>query len=70
MGPCFPRRFPQEMLGDLAESEELRRHFRLFRLQERDRRLLERGLGAESTEAEVRVGGMGAGGSGGVPGPS
>uniref|UniRef100_G3UU26 Uncharacterized protein n=1 Tax=Meleagris gallopavo TaxID=9103 RepID=G3UU26_MELGA len=47
MGPCFPRRFPQEMLGDLAESEELRRHFRLFRLQERDRRLLERGLGAE-----------------------
>ncbi|XP_031464996.1 cullin-9-like, partial [Phasianus colchicus] len=37
MGPCFPRRFPQEMLSDLAESEELRRHFCLFRLQERDR---------------------------------
>ncbi|OXB74337.1 UNVERIFIED_CONTAM: hypothetical protein H355_006866, partial [Colinus virginianus] len=51
MGPCFPRRFPQEMLSDLAESEELRRHFGLFRLQERDRRLLERG--PESPESEV-----------------
>ncbi|OXB55188.1 hypothetical protein ASZ78_016324 [Callipepla squamata] len=54
MGPCFPRRFPQEMLSDLAESEELRRHFRLFRLQERDRRLLERGPESpESPESEV-----------------
>ncbi|XP_052557086.1 cullin-9-like isoform X3 [Tympanuchus pallidicinctus] len=53
MGPCFPRRFPQEMLSNLAESEELRRLFRLFRLQERDRRLLECGLGAESPEAEA-----------------
>uniref|UniRef100_A0A8V0Z6L4 Cullin family profile domain-containing protein n=1 Tax=Gallus gallus TaxID=9031 RepID=A0A8V0Z6L4_CHICK len=53
MGLCFPRRFPQEMLSDLAASEELRRHFGLFRLQERDRRLLERGLGTESPEAEA-----------------
>ncbi|XP_042669031.1 cullin-9-like [Centrocercus urophasianus] len=53
MGPCFPRRFPQEMLSNLAESEELRRLFRLFRLQERDRRLLECGLGAESPKAEA-----------------
>lgn len=67
MGLCFPRRFPQEMLSDLAASEELRRHFGLFRLQERDRRLLERGLGTESPEAEVRGGGMGAGGRS-VPG--
>lgn len=62
MGLCFPRRFPQEMLSDLAESEELRRHFHLFRLQQRDRRLLERGPGPESPKAEVRGGGMGAGG--------
>ncbi|XP_048791423.1 cullin-9-like isoform X2 [Lagopus muta] len=53
MGPCFPRRFPQEMLSDLAESEELQRLFHLFQLQERDRQLLECSLGAESPEAEA-----------------
>ncbi|XP_065595579.1 cullin-9-like isoform X2 [Cyrtonyx montezumae] len=54
MGLCFPRRFPQEMLSDLAESEELRRHFGLFQLQERDRRLLERDLESpKSPETEV-----------------
>ncbi|XP_048791420.1 cullin-9-like [Lagopus muta] len=53
MGPCFPRRFPQEMLSDLVESEELQRLFRLFRLQERDRQLLECSLGAESPDAEA-----------------
>ncbi|XP_042645270.1 cullin-9-like isoform X12 [Tyto alba] len=41
LGLCFPSRFPQEMLSDLAESEELRQQFGLFQLQERDRRLLE-----------------------------
>ena len=43
IGLCFPRRFPQEMLSDMAESEELQRQFGLFQLQERDRRLLEPG---------------------------
>lgn len=51
LGLCFPRRFPQQMLSDLAESEELQRQFRLFQLQERDKRLLE--PGAESPEHEV-----------------
>ncbi|XP_075269404.1 cullin-9 isoform X4 [Opisthocomus hoazin] len=45
IGLCFPRRFPQEMLSDMAESEELQRQFGLFQLQERDRRLLEPGSG-------------------------
>ncbi|NXX75750.1 CUL9 protein, partial [Urocolius indicus] len=43
LGPCFPGRFPQGMLSDLAESEELQRQFELFQLQEQDRRLLELG---------------------------
>ncbi|NXO05600.1 CUL9 protein, partial [Rhinopomastus cyanomelas] len=41
MGLCFPSRFPQEMLSNLAESEELQKQFHLFQLQEQDRRLLE-----------------------------
>ncbi|NWW47565.1 CUL9 protein, partial [Pedionomus torquatus] len=41
IGLCFPSRFPQEMLSNLAESEELQQQFYLFQLQERDRRLLE-----------------------------
>ncbi|XP_066849591.1 cullin-9-like isoform X1 [Anser cygnoides] len=53
IGLCFPRRFPQEMLSDLAESEELRRQFRLFQLQERDKRLLGLGAGPESPEDEA-----------------
>lgn len=57
LGLCFPRRFPQQMLRDLAESEELQRRFRLFQLQERDRRLLE--PGAESPEHEVSGAGWG-----------
>ncbi|XP_066033732.1 cullin-9 isoform X2 [Chamaea fasciata] len=61
MGLCFPSRFPQEMLSNLAESEELQRQFRLFQLQEQDRRLLEPGtgpaqeLGAAPDTAEVKV---------------
>ncbi|XP_038032457.2 cullin-9 isoform X4 [Anas platyrhynchos] len=51
LGLCFPRRFPQQMLSDLAESEELQRQFRLFQLQERDKRLLE--PGAESPKHEA-----------------
>lgn len=53
LGPCFPGRFPQEMLSDLAQSEALQRRFCLFRLQEWDRRLLEPG------PAEVRGKGRG-----------
>ncbi|XP_035178943.1 cullin-9-like isoform X4 [Oxyura jamaicensis] len=53
IGLCFPRRFPQEMLSDLAESEELQRQFRLSQLQERDKRLLGLGAGPESPEDEA-----------------
>ncbi|NWV21709.1 CUL9 protein, partial [Origma solitaria] len=41
IGLCFPSRFPQDMLSNLAESEELQRQFRLFQLQEQDKLLLE-----------------------------
>ncbi|NXI60064.1 CUL9 protein, partial [Chloroceryle aenea] len=41
IGLCFPSRFPQEMLRNLAESEELQRQFCLFQLQEQDKQLLE-----------------------------
>uniref|UniRef100_A0A8C5TBU4 Cullin family profile domain-containing protein n=2 Tax=Malurus TaxID=55806 RepID=A0A8C5TBU4_9PASS len=47
MGLCFPSRFPQEMLSNLAESEELQRQFRLFQLQQRDKRLLELDTGLD-----------------------
>ncbi|NXH51002.1 CUL9 protein, partial [Dicaeum eximium] len=41
IGLCFPSRFPQDMLSNLAESQELQRQFCLFQLQEQDKRLLE-----------------------------
>ncbi|KAF1667525.1 Cullin-9, partial [Aptenodytes patagonicus] len=41
IGLCFPSRFPQKMLSNLAESEELQQQFYLFQLQEQDKRLLE-----------------------------
>ncbi|NWW89617.1 CUL9 protein, partial [Rhynochetos jubatus] len=41
IGLCFPSRFPQEMLRNLAEAEELQQQFHLFQLQEQDKRLLE-----------------------------
>ncbi|KFQ33757.1 Cullin-9, partial [Mesitornis unicolor] len=41
IGLCFPSRFPQEMLSNLAASEELQQQFHLFQLQEQDKRLLE-----------------------------
>ncbi|NXK85259.1 CUL9 protein, partial [Amazona guildingii] len=41
IGLCFPSRFPQAMLSNLAESEELQQQFRLYQLQEQDRQLLE-----------------------------
>ncbi|KAM6405736.1 cullin-9-like isoform 2-T2 [Pluvialis apricaria] len=55
IGLCFPSRFPQEMLSNLAESEELQQQFRLFQLQEQDKRLLEldTGLGEALGTASV-----------------
>ncbi|XP_053917686.1 cullin-9 [Cuculus canorus] len=47
IGLCFPSRFPQEMLSNLAESEELQQQFYLFQLQEQDRRLLELDTGLD-----------------------
>lgn len=54
IGLCFPSRFPQEMLSNLAESEELQQQFHLFQLQEQDKRLLELDVGSE--EVSVLVG--------------
>ncbi|KAL9864629.1 LOW QUALITY PROTEIN: cullin-9-like [Geothlypis trichas] len=58
IGLCFPSRFPQDMLSNLAESEELQRQFCLFQLQEQDKRLLELDTGLDevlgtATVAEV-----------------
>ncbi|KGL83529.1 Cullin-9, partial [Tinamus guttatus] len=41
LGLCFPSRFPQQMLSNVAEAEELQQQFRLFQLQEQDKQLLE-----------------------------
>lgn len=54
IGLCFPSRFPQEMLRNWAESEELQQQFYLFQLQEKDKRLLELDTGLD--EASVLVG--------------
>ncbi|KAM8809295.1 cullin-9-like [Eudromia elegans] len=50
---CFPSRFPQQMLSNVAEAEELQQQFQLFQLQEQDRQLLELGSCLESPEDEV-----------------
>ncbi|TRY95392.1 hypothetical protein DNTS_010961 [Danionella cerebrum] len=39
IGTCFPNRFPQQMLTNLTESEELQQEFHLYRLQQLDRNL-------------------------------
>lgn len=57
IGLCFPSRFPQEMLSNLAESEELQQQFYLFQLQEQDKRLLELDAGLDEVSAPVRWGG-------------
>lgn len=54
IGLCFPSRFPQEMLRNWAESEELQQQFYLFQLQEKDKRLLELNTGLD--EVSVLVG--------------
>ncbi|XP_078503375.1 cullin-9-like [Lissotriton helveticus] len=40
---CFPNRFPQHMLKNLMESEELQQEFHLFLLQQLDKKLLDEG---------------------------
>ncbi|XP_018580518.2 cullin-9 isoform X1 [Scleropages formosus] len=41
IGTCFPNRFPQQMLKNLSESEELQQEFHLYRLQQLDKSLLD-----------------------------
>ncbi|XP_030051562.1 cullin-9 [Microcaecilia unicolor] len=41
IGLCFPNRFPQQMLKNLSELEELQQEFHLFQLQQLDKRLLD-----------------------------
>ncbi|NXF93234.1 CUL9 protein, partial [Eubucco bourcierii] len=41
LGLCFPSRFPQQMLSNLAQAEQLQQQFRFFQLQEQDKQLLE-----------------------------
>lgn len=57
IGLCFPSRFPQDMLSNLAESEELQRQFCLFQLQEQDKRLLELDTGLDEVRGMVAWGG-------------
>ncbi|XP_063047038.1 cullin-9 isoform X2 [Engraulis encrasicolus] len=39
IGSCFPNRFPQQMLTNLQESQELQQEFHLYRLQQLDKSL-------------------------------
>ncbi|XP_042188686.1 cullin-9 isoform X1 [Callorhinchus milii] len=39
IGSCFPGRFPQQMLKNLSESNELQQEFHLYRLQQLDKKL-------------------------------
>lgn len=39
IGTCFPERFPQQMLSNLSESDELHQEFHLYRLQQLDKSL-------------------------------
>ncbi|KAM9016211.1 cullin-9-like [Ara ararauna] len=55
IGLCFPSRFPQAMLSNLAESEELQRQFRLYQLQEQDKQLLELDKGPDEALGTASV---------------
>ncbi|XP_033369216.1 cullin-9-like [Parus major] len=55
IGLCFPSRFPQDMLSNLAQSEELQRQFCLFQLQEQDKRLLELDTGLDEVLGRAPV---------------
>ncbi|XP_072104699.1 cullin-9 isoform X2 [Mobula birostris] len=39
IGTCFPSRYPQQMLKNLTESNDLQQEFHLYRLQQLDRKL-------------------------------
>ncbi|KAL2305730.1 hypothetical protein Nmel_003618, partial [Mimus melanotis] len=58
IGLCFPSCFPQDMLSNLAESEELQRQFCLFQLQEQDKRLLELDTGLDEVLGTAAVADM------------
>ncbi|XP_071661931.1 cullin-9 isoform X6 [Patagioenas fasciata] len=55
IGLCFPSRFPQEMLRNLAESEELQQQFYLFRLQEQDKWVVELDTGLDEVLGKASV---------------
>uniref|UniRef100_A0A3P8YLH1 Cullin 7 n=1 Tax=Esox lucius TaxID=8010 RepID=A0A3P8YLH1_ESOLU len=51
IGTCFPNRFPQQMLKNISESEELQQEFHLYRLQQLDKTL-------QDVDEEVSAGGV------------
>ncbi|XP_076831652.1 cullin-9 isoform X2 [Brachyhypopomus gauderio] len=62
IGTCFPNRFPQQMLSNLSESEELQQEFHLYQLQQLDKSLQdmdeemsEEQLSELEEESEVKV---------------
>ncbi|KAM6956528.1 cullin-9 [Aplochiton taeniatus] len=62
IGTCFPNRFPQQMLKNLRESEELQQEFHLYQLQQLDKTLqddmdemMEEQSLEDEEESEVKV---------------
>ncbi|MGH0150091.1 UNVERIFIED_CONTAM: hypothetical protein FKN15_039691 [Acipenser sinensis] len=62
IGTCFPNRFPQQMLKNLSESEDLQQEFHLYRLQQLDKTLqdldeemMEDQSSCPEDESEVKV---------------
>ncbi|XP_032876612.1 cullin-9 isoform X2 [Amblyraja radiata] len=64
IGTCFPSRYPQQMLKNLSESDELQQEFHLYRLQQLDRKLEHMGdemmedqpfIAEEETDVKVLV---------------
>uniref|UniRef100_A0A672L9C9 Cullin-9-like n=1 Tax=Sinocyclocheilus grahami TaxID=75366 RepID=A0A672L9C9_SINGR len=57
IGTCFPNRFPQQMLTNLSESEELQQEFHLYRLQQLDTNLenFEEDVSEPEEESDVKV---------------
>uniref|UniRef100_A0A672L4N7 Cullin-9-like n=1 Tax=Sinocyclocheilus grahami TaxID=75366 RepID=A0A672L4N7_SINGR len=61
IGTCFPNRFPQQMLTNLSESEELQQEFHLYRLQQLDTNLenfeemMDEDVSEPEEESDVKV---------------
>ncbi|XP_047667989.1 cullin-9 isoform X3 [Tachysurus fulvidraco] len=62
IGTCFPERFPQQMLSNLIESDELQQEFHLYRLQQLDKSLqdmneemVDEEMSEPEDESEVKV---------------